>query len=68
MWAVGAKAALIWRFFGRDALDVYLTDLEMKWLGPRSRLRKGQKARARALLVRIRRRHGLDVKNQDLEG
>lgn len=60
MWLVSARAALIWRLFGRDALDVYLTDLEMKWLGPRSRLTDKQKVQAKALLERIRKRHGLE--------
>lgn len=56
-----AKAALIWKLAGADALDIYLTDLQMKWLGPRSRLSDGQKAEAEALLNRIRKRHGLEV-------
>ncbi len=62
MWWVSAKAAMLVKLFGPDALDIYLTDLEMKWLGPRSRLTPGQKHEAAALLDRIMRRHGLEKK------
>lgn len=60
MFFISVKAAMIWRLFGKDALDIYLTDLQMKWLGPRSRLSDKQKAKAEALLNRIRGRHGLE--------
>ncbi len=59
MWWVSAKAAMIVKLLGPDALDIYLTDLKMKWLGPRSRLTDDQKREAKALLERIRKRHGL---------
>lgn len=59
MWWVSTKAAMLIKIFGPDALDAYLTDLEMKWLGPRSRLTDKQKNQAAALLDRIRRRHNL---------
>ena len=58
-WATIARAAIIYRMFGADALDAWLTDLRMKWLGSRSRLTDDQKAEAEALLERIRQRHNL---------
>jgi len=60
MWWVIVKAKALYKFFGKDALDIWLTDLEMKWLGPRSRLTDEQKREAKALLERIRKRHGLE--------
>jgi hypothetical protein len=50
----------MWRIAGKTAVDAYVTGLEMKMLGPRSRLTDEQKKQAKAFLDRVRKRYGLD--------
>ena len=58
-WITLARAAIIYKILGADALDAWLTNLRMKWLGKRSRLTEEQKSEAGALLERIRQRHNI---------